>query len=130
MSLTHRWMSGWSEPSAPAISQQDEIVTWGELTLRIRRAAGWLRSQGVGPAAVVALQQPKCLAFLELHLAALAIGAITLPLNDRYTPAEVQWMLTDSGARLAVVPRFSLQAGSGGGRNGRRKRRHGYYSNI
>jgi len=79
-------------------------VTWGELTLRIRRAAGWLRSQGVGPAAVVALQQPKCLAFLELHLAALAIGAITLPLNDRYTPAEVQWMLTDSGARLAVVP--------------------------
>ena len=102
MSLTHRWMSGWSEPSAPAISMRDQTVTWDQLALRVRKAAGWLRSCGIGTGDVVALQQPKCLAFLEIHLAALAIGAITLPLNDRYTPAEVQWMLADSGAQLAV----------------------------
>ncbi len=78
-------------------------LTYGQLDLRVRRAAGWLRAQGVGPGDVVALQLPRCLAFLELHLACLALGAATLPLNDRYPQAEVDFYLADARPRLAIL---------------------------
>lgn len=78
-------------------------VTFAELEQRARRAAGLLRGHGVRHGDVVALQLPRSLALMELHLGALALGAVSLTLNDRYTAAEVCYYLEDAGVALAVL---------------------------
>lgn len=102
MSWLQRMRAHW-RPTHPALITPEAELTYTELDARIRRAAGWLRAQGLRPGQVFALQLPRCLAFLEVHLAALATGIVTLPLNDTYPPAELAYYLTDSGAALAVV---------------------------
>ncbi len=47
---------------------------------------------------------PRSLAFLELHLGALSMGAWTLPLNPAYTPAEVSYAVGDAAPTALVVP--------------------------
>ena len=75
-------------------------VTYGELGDLVSRTAGYLRSLGLQEGDRVALQLPKCLEFICLHLAALRLGAISLPLNAAYPPEETAYFLRDSGARL------------------------------
>lgn len=87
-----------------AIVTPSEEITFGALHERVRRATGWLRDRGIGPGRVVALAMPRTPAFLELQLAALRLGAITLPLNDRYTARELEHPLADAPAALAVLP--------------------------
>lgn len=103
MSWLQQMRQHWSDPK-PALVVGDQIVTYAELAQRIRRAAGWLHAQGLGPGDVVALQMPRSLLFLELHLGALATGVITLPLNPAYPASELDFYLEDSGAALAVLP--------------------------
>ncbi|NCG17644.1 MAG: AMP-binding protein [Rhodobacterales bacterium] len=104
MSLTLRLMERWKQPDHLAVVHGATRVTYGGLSRSIRRAAGWLRAHEIQPGDVVALQMPKGLAFLDLHLALLALGAITLPLNDRYTAGEVHALLSDAKATLAILP--------------------------
>ena len=70
---------------------------------RVARAAGWLRSRGLGPGDVLALQTERDPVFLELFLAALGLGVVALPLNPAYPPPELRWYLDDARAALAVV---------------------------
>lgn len=75
-------------------------TTYQELGGRIQRTAAYLRSLGIEPGDRVALQLPKCREFICLHLATLHLGAISIPLNPAYPPAEIAFFLRDSGARL------------------------------
>jgi len=103
VSWTARLEEGWTRPAHPAVIFGDEKVTYGELSERLGRARGWLEAQGIGPGDGIALQMPRCLAFLELHLAALSIGAWTLPLNPSYTSREVDFALEDARPHLAIL---------------------------
>jgi malonyl-CoA/methylmalonyl-CoA synthetase len=105
MSFYHHLAARWSEASGIAIEHGPSSITWDELPGRVARAAGLLRSLGIGRGDVVALQIPRSLAWIELHLGALSIGAVTLPLHDRYTQAEMAYFLDDSHARVAFVAR-------------------------
>jgi malonyl-CoA/methylmalonyl-CoA synthetase len=104
MSWTATLESCWTRPDHPAVIFGEEVLTYGALSARLSRARGWLRAQGVRPGDGVALQMPRCLAFLELHLATLSMGAWTLPLNPAYTASEVDYALGDARPRLAVLP--------------------------
>ena len=73
-------------------------LTYGQLGARIERGAAHLAALGARPGDRIALQLPKCLEFIELHLATLYLGAISLPLNPAYPPDEVAYFLEDSGA--------------------------------
>lgn len=73
-------------------------LRYGELDGLVERAAAYLRGLGVEPGDRVALQLPKSLEFIALHLATLRLGAITLPLNPAYPPDELAYFLADSGA--------------------------------
>jgi malonyl-CoA/methylmalonyl-CoA synthetase len=75
-------------------------VTYAELDQLVRQTAGYLQSLGLMPGDRVALQLSKCLEFILLHLATVRLGAITLPLNLAYPPDEIEYFLSDSGARL------------------------------
>ncbi|MFK7929068.1 MAG: GNAT family N-acetyltransferase [Myxococcota bacterium] len=107
MSWYQRMRSSWM-PDKTAIVTTDTTLTYAELHARVERAAGWLAEQGARPGDVVALQMPRGLPFLELHLGALASGVVTLPLNPAYTPSEVDFYLRDSRAVLAVLPKGAV----------------------
>lgn len=110
MSLYQTLAARWTRPTHPALVVDDGVVSYAELERRVARAAGWLQAHGVQQGDVVALQLGKTLAFVELHLAALALGAATLPLNPTYTDREVAWYLEDARARLAVLPPAAAEA--------------------
>lgn len=75
-------------------------LTYAELNREIARAATLLDQLGLRAGDRLALQLPKTLDFILLHLAALHLGAITLPLNPAYPPDELAYFLRDSEASL------------------------------
>jgi malonyl-CoA/methylmalonyl-CoA synthetase len=90
-------------PDKVALEFVDEplrSVTYAELYQLSLQAAGYLRSLGLQSGDRVALQLSKGLEFILLHLAAIHLGAISLPLNTAYPAAEVEYFLRDSGARF------------------------------
>ncbi len=91
-------------PEHPALLSEGRTLTYADLDALVARARGWLARHELARGDVLALQLPKGETFLGLHLAALSVGVVTLPLNDRYTPEEVRYLLGDSGAVLAIVP--------------------------
>lgn len=102
MGWLQRMMTNW-RPEQVAIHSDTFSITYAELHDRIERATGWLRSQGLVAGDVLALQMEREPAFLELHLAALGEGVVTLPLNPAYPPSELNYYVSDSGAKLAVA---------------------------
>ena len=78
-------------------------VTYGEMDARSALAAGWLSAQGVEAGDRVVAQIPKSVGSVALYLGVLRLGAVYVPLNTAYTPAEVDWFVAD--AEPAVVVR-------------------------
>src|SRR4051812_41118929 len=81
----------------PAFLRSDGFaVSYGELEARIAKVAGRLVAEGVQPGDRVALQAEKSIAGVVVYLATLKAGAVFLPLNAAYTPAEVDYFLKDA----------------------------------
>ena len=95
-----------TQPDKPAIEFVDddfsvsEVVSYAELERQVLRTMAMLRANGVQPGDRVALQLPKCLAFVYLHLAIMRIGAICLPLNTGYPMRELAYFLEDAAVNL------------------------------
>lgn len=87
----------------PALQHGSRTYTYSDLTARAREGAGWLQSLGVRPGDRLVLCTASKPAFLFGHLAALFAGAITVPLNPRFTRDELRFFLLDSGAKIAIV---------------------------
>jgi len=79
---------------------QEARVGYGELERTVLRTMAMLRMRGVEPGDRVAIQLPKCLAFVYLHLAVMRLGAISLPLNTGYPTRELAYFLEDAEASL------------------------------
>ncbi|MBP8291250.1 MAG: AMP-binding protein [Caldilineaceae bacterium] len=94
------------QPNKIAIEFVDEHyarasrVRYGELEQTVLRTMAMLRIRGVAPGDRIAIQLPKCLPFVYVHLAVLRLGAISLPLNSGYPARELAYFLGDAGARL------------------------------
>jgi malonyl-CoA/methylmalonyl-CoA synthetase len=67
------------------------------------RFAHVLTHHGVKPGDRVAVQMEKSAAGLILYLACLRAGAVFLPLNTGYTPAEIAYFVNDAEPRLFVA---------------------------
>jgi len=88
MGLYERWRRGW-DLDRLAIRAPDGEHTYRSLHEAVRRATGLLRGHGVRAGDVVAIGLPKRLAFLELHLAALRLGAVTRQRTSAAAPGTV-----------------------------------------
>jgi malonyl-CoA/methylmalonyl-CoA synthetase len=75
-------------------------LTYAELDEQVNRTAGYLLHLGLQRGDRVALQLTKSIEFILLHLAAVRLGAISLPLNLAYPPDELKYFLEDSGVKL------------------------------
>jgi len=69
----------------PAVVFADRSYSYGHLSQSVKEHAALLSHLGVRKGDRVALQLPKGMEFIYLHLAVLSLGAITLPLNPAYT---------------------------------------------
>ena len=86
-------------------------VTYGEMDERSALAAGWLRSLGVAAGDRVVVQLPKSVDAVALYLGILRLGAVHVPLNTAYTPAEVEWFVADAEPAAVVHDAGSLARG-------------------
>lgn len=66
------------------------------------RFANVLVSLGVKPGDRVAVQVQKSIEAVMLYLGCARAGAVFLPLNTAYTPNEVDYFLSDAGAKIFV----------------------------
>ncbi len=85
-----------------AITFRGNTTRYGELATRVTRLAHVLRDAGVRHGARVAYLGTNHPAFLETLFATTTLGAIFVPLNARLSPAEIDYMLADSGASVLV----------------------------
>jgi long-chain acyl-CoA synthetase len=90
-------------PDAIAAYDGDGSVTFAQFTDRVMRIAGALRDLGVQSGHRVAVLMLNSLRYFELYHAVPLAGAIVVPINIRWNPAEIGFGLSDSGARLLVV---------------------------
>ncbi|HKD45935.1 MAG TPA: AMP-binding protein [Candidatus Angelobacter sp.] len=99
-------------PNAEALVEVGgERLTYRELWDRSARTAGGLRALGVQPGDRVAIRLGNssdwCVAFWGIQMA----GAIAVPVNTRFTDAEVEYVINDSGSKHVFEPNRLLPQG-------------------
>jgi malonyl-CoA/methylmalonyl-CoA synthetase len=88
----------------PAFLLSDgSAVSYGRLEAEVARVAGHLVAEGVEPGDRVGLQDEKSVAGVVIYLATLMAGAVFLPLNAAYTPAEVDYFVKDAEPALFIT---------------------------
>ncbi|MBP0614995.1 malonate--CoA ligase [Jiella mangrovi] len=76
--------------------------SYGDVETVSARFANVLTDLGLRPGDRVAVQVEKSIEALMLYLATVRAGGVFLPLNTAYTPAEIEYFLTDAGPRIFV----------------------------
>ncbi len=92
-------------PDKPACHFPDTGVTvsYAALHARADRAARWLVGLGLPPGAAFALLMENHPAVFDLAFAGQRAGLYWVPLNYQLKPAELAYVLRDSGAQILVV---------------------------
>ncbi|KUI39651.1 long-chain fatty acid--CoA ligase [Mycobacterium sp. GA-1199] len=98
-------LAHWAEtkPDAEAMTFLDRTLTWSQWNDRVRRLAGALQQRGIERGDVVAFLDKNHPACVELTIAAASLGAATAIINFRLAADEIDYVLTDSGAKLLIV---------------------------
>jgi long-chain acyl-CoA synthetase len=89
-------------PDAPVCRIGGTTTTYRELDEQSGRIAAGLRSAGLVPGQVVALQLPNIPQFLTAYFGALKAGLVVLPLNPLLMAPELEYHLTDSAASMLI----------------------------
>ena len=90
-------------PDAPALVEEQTVLTHGQAAARARTAAGRLAARGVRPGDRVALALPNGWRYAVAYYAVQLAGATAVLVNTRFAPPEIEYVLGDSGACAAVV---------------------------
>ncbi|WP_279617038.1 type I polyketide synthase [Streptomyces yokosukanensis] len=90
-------------PDKVAFADDRRAVTYGDLEARTRRLAGHLAHLGVERGDRVAICLGNTVSTVESYLAIVRAGGIGVPLNPASAPAELEYLLADSGATLVVT---------------------------
>ncbi|MFK0194002.1 class I adenylate-forming enzyme family protein [Kitasatospora sp. NPDC090308] len=86
----------------PAVIDAQGTLDYRELGTAVERAVGWLRGQGIAPGDRVVYAGGNDRAFLALFWATLRTGAVFVPVHPELTDHQVDHIVADSGAALAV----------------------------
>ena len=77
--------------------------TWRQLTERVARLAGGLKALGVAPGERVAVIGLNSDRHLEIFFAVPWAGGVIVPVNYRWSAAEIAFSLSDSGSRVLFI---------------------------
>jgi long-chain acyl-CoA synthetase len=89
----------------PAVTCGEVSLTYAETWDRCRRLVSALRGLGLSEGDRVAVVGPNCHRYLELYQAVPGAGLVIVPLNQRYSDAELRYALEDSGAKALFAGR-------------------------
>lgn len=90
-------------PDAPFLIFRDRTWSYGQIQRQAQALAVGLRNLGVERGDRIAIDLPNWPEFIVTTLAAAELGARIVPLNPSYTPRELQYMLRNSEATVAVT---------------------------
>jgi long-chain acyl-CoA synthetase len=89
-------------PQRPAVRLDDTLWTYAQLDEKSAEVAGFLRARGIEPGDRVALQLPNLIQFPAIYYGILRIGAVVVPMNPLLKEREVDYYMSDSGAKLLI----------------------------
>ncbi len=114
------WQWAQAEPSAPAIfAPGGATLTAGELLAACNRIVHGLRARGFAQGDCLATLLPNGSEVLEALMGIMQAGAYFTPLNTHLAPAEIAYILRDSGAAAFVAhERFAEKALAAAGEAG------------
>ncbi|MBC7640554.1 MAG: AMP-binding protein, partial [Rhodoferax sp.] len=92
-----------AHPDQVAIRADEYELTYAGLDDATARVATALREKGLEVGDRVAVMLPNIAAFAILYFAILRAGGVAVPMNPLLKAREVEFYLTDSGARLIFV---------------------------
>lgn len=107
-----RWAAREPGRAVAAYREGDAFVdvTAEDFYGRVRALAKGLIASGVEPGDRVGLMSHSRLEWLVVDYAILAVGGVTVPVYETSSPDQVQWILSDSGAVLALVETPDMRA--------------------
>src|SRR5208283_3267436 len=87
-----------------AIRTKDDAftITWGELRKRVDSLAGGLAKLGLKRGDSIALMLSNRPEFHLCDLAAMMLGATPFSIYNTYTAEQIQYLMSDSGARILI----------------------------
>ncbi|HEX3688789.1 MAG TPA: long-chain fatty acid--CoA ligase [Solirubrobacteraceae bacterium] len=99
-----------SHPDMVAVRTPDDGVTltWSELGQRVDAVAGGLAKLGVGRGECVAIMLSNRPEFHIADLATVTLGATPFSIYVTYPANEIEFLITDSAARVAIVEQAFL----------------------
>ena len=92
-------------PDKPAIIVGDNVMSYRELDAASRAAAAALRPRGLTRGDVIAILAPNCPEFFIAAWAAQRSGLYYTPIGRHLKPAEIAYILADSGAKALFLDR-------------------------
>lgn len=108
------WAAAEGSPSKPAVAVRvgDRFVEWSnkQLADEILAVAKGLRAKGIGPGDRVAIYSATRLEWTILDFAIWTAGGTTVPIYETSSAEQVQWIVSDSGAKAIMVETPELKA--------------------
>ena len=89
-------------------------LTYGELRAAAERTGAWLAGRGVAAGDRVAILADNDARWCAAYLGILRIGAVAVPLDTAYKPAQIATVVRSSGARLVFADERHFDAARGG----------------
>ncbi len=104
----HPYIHAQNHPDKPAyiMAATGETVTYRQLDQQSNRIAQLFRSLGLKPGDHIALFLENNPRFFEICWGAQRSGLIYTPISSRLTAAEVDYIVTDCGARLFITSKY------------------------
>jgi long-chain acyl-CoA synthetase len=90
-------------PDRVAVIYRDQPITYGELAIKVNRLASALRTRGIAKGDSVAVLLPNCPEFTITYFAVSALGAICVPANPQFKPAELAHIWCDSAVKMVFT---------------------------
>ncbi len=89
-------------PDKEAVVDGERRLNYRQLNRRVNRLCRALAAQGLRHGDRLAILAYNCLEFIEVIMASAKLGLILVPLNWRLTPAELGFIMSDSGAETLI----------------------------
>ena len=88
---------------SPAIIFPDRRSSYGELSQAAYTHARCLHALGIGPGDHVGILMANCIEYLELVAGCAFLGAIAVPINARYKPSELSYVVENADLKSLVT---------------------------
>jgi long-subunit acyl-CoA synthetase (AMP-forming) len=101
-----------THPTGLALRTLDDSValTWGDVQRRANALAGGLARLGVGRGDTVALMLANRPEFHLADVAAMLLGAVPFSVYQTSSPEQIEYVVGDAGARVAVIERAFFES--------------------